>query len=131
MTGLFGTNPIEWSQKAFANYSTFKSFLSEYYTFYPRYPTVDDGSFTNRVIDQYTLGTNYTNYLPTLIQILSEQLFICPIIDLASIYSRSNNVYLFSFEQLKSPNDYPLIYGVIHGDELAYVRVLNLGFKYV
>jgi len=82
---------------------------------------LDNGTFANKVLLEYTSNSTTSNYFNTLIQILSELTFICPTIDLAGVYAKSSSdVYLYSFEQLKTSSPYPSSYGVVHGDDIDY-----------
>ena len=121
MSGYFGTNP-NLLQNPVANLSIFTQYITEYFTYYPRYPTLDNGIFAGKVLKEFISNSTTSNYFNTLIQIFSELTFICPTIDLASIYAKSStNVYLYSFEQLRSFGNYPPSYGVVHSGDIAFV----------
>jgi len=122
-SGVFGSagslspNPI-------ANFSTFSHFLTEFFTYYPRYPIEDNGRFARSVIKEYVPNVpsnNSINYFKTLIQVLSELIYICPAIDLAAVYAKTRtDVFVYSFEQMLSTPFYPLAYGVSHIDDVAF-----------
>jgi hypothetical protein len=122
ISGVFGSSGSI-SENPVANFTTFSQLITEYLTFYPRYPIEDNGRFANSVISEYVPNsTNISvNYFNMLIQVLSELIFICPVIDLAAVYSKTrNDVFVYSFEQMLSTPFYPLAFGVSHIDDVAF-----------
>ena len=91
-----------------------KSYLNRVYTYFLRYPDKPDSTFVDLLINQYTKNYPVKNYFRTLLQIMSEEFFICPTMHFAEIYSEKNKVYLFSFEQASQLSIYKTYYGVNH-----------------
>ena len=52
----------------------------------------------------------------------SEQYFHCPTIHLAEIYSKNNQVYVYSFEHLNPSNNYNIEYGAVHRSDVPYIH---------
>ncbi|XP_070577218.1 cholinesterase-like isoform X2 [Ptychodera flava] len=54
--------------------------------------------------------------------VVGDAAIVCPTIEFAKSYAEAgNDVYLYSFEQLAANSPWPEWFGVIHGDEIAYV----------
>ena len=98
-----------------------RRFLDATYIYFLRYPDKPSFNITSLVINEYTSNSSITNYFKTLIQILTEQVFISPIIHFAEYYSEKSPVYIFSFEQFNPSNGIPKYYGVVHSDNLPFV----------
>ena len=103
------------------NLTEIRKVLNDFYPYFPRYPDKPSVNFTDNVINLYTKNSSITDYFKTLIQILSEEFYICPQIHLAQIYSESNEAYVFSFERINPSNGLPKWYGAVHGSEMPYV----------
>ena len=104
--------------------------ISQLYAFFPRYLIQPNPNFLNQIFNEYSqyFKTNITDFTGTTIQISSDQIFIAPTIDFADFYSKNNNVYVYSFEQL-SPVYYDCLNVVLktqgynwvaHNDDLAF-----------
>ena len=132
ISSYFGSNLMEYEQKANLNYTFFKFLLDDYFSFYPGLDK--DSNFVDKLIEMYVpyyeILDETTNFYPHFIQITSDQLFRCPTIHLAEIYSRANmNAFVYLYGYRISSTPYPKIYGSVHSDELAMVFAEPLSVK--
>ena len=105
----------------FANLTIAKQVLTEFYTYFPFYPVTPNESFFEDIMKIYFTNTTVTNYFKTVVFLISEQYFICPSIHLAELFSKTNSVFMYSYEQLTRHSSIPIDYGVMHGNELPFV----------
>jgi carboxylesterase type B len=108
----------------YINQSSFLDFIHNYFTYYPAYPNQPDEKFFENLVNRYVsepeLADNTTNYMEPLLNLLSDQIFVCPIYELAEIYSRLNDVFFYSYDHHISTSIYPEAFGsAVHGDDLV------------
>ncbi len=132
ISSYFGSNLMEYEAKANLNYTFFRYLLEDYFSYYPTFN--QDSKFIDKLIELYVpyyeLLDETTNYYSHFIQITSDQLFRCPTIHLAEIYSKANmNAFVYLYGYRISTTPYPKIYGSVHSDELAMVFAEPLSIK--
>lgn len=130
ISSYFGSNYQEYEAKANLNYTYFRFLLEDYFNFYP----TQDPQFIDKLIELYVPFYEQldetTNYYTHFIQITSDQLFRCPTIHLAELYSRFNlNAYVYLYGYRIPTTLYPLIYGSPHSDEIPLVYGEPLSVK--
>ena len=105
----------------FVNKELTKDILIKFLPFFPRYPEKLNSNFIDEIINEYIKYSTPANYFKTLVQILSEELFVSPTIHLAEIYSEKNQAFVYSFENFNPNNKLPKYYGVVHADEIPFL----------
>ena len=132
ISSYFGSNLMEYEAKANLNYTYFRLLLEDYFSYYPGFS--QDSKSIDKLIELYVpyyeLLDETTNYYSHFIQITTDQLFRCPTIHLAEIYSKANmNAFVYLYGYRISTTPYPKIYGSVHSDELAMVFAEPLSIK--
>jgi acetylcholinesterase len=100
------------------DYARFSKYLDKFYYYYPTYPKLSNTWFRNRLVEKYT-KPNQTNYLPSLIQMLGESVYICPIVDFTKFYSSQSSsvrVYRYLYDYLATTSSATPAFGVAHGE---------------
>ncbi len=83
----------------------------------------------NSVISAYFDGKTMANltltsreYLDSIIQIISDMVFVCPTFELVEIYTNvSNKAYLYEHTSKISTSKIGQLFGVSHQDEIPFV----------
>lgn len=102
------------------NADKLNTFIDGFYFYFPQYPIRTTELFKTPLKSEYTVS-NQTDYLNSLIRILSDNLYICPSIDFAqfySQYSQSVNVFRYSYDFRSSRAVKDPALGVIHSAEV-------------
>lgn len=130
LSSYFGSNFLEYESKANLNYTFFRFLLEDFYKFYPN----QDDTFIDKIINLYVpyfqILDETTNFYSYFIQITTDQMFRCPTVHLAEIYSKYNmNAYVYLYGYRISTTPYPRVYGTVHSDELAMTFAEPLSVK--
>ena len=108
-------------EEPFVNLTQIKKILNDFYSYFPRYPEKMQLDFIDKVINEYAKKYSFKHFFTILIQILTEEFYVSPIIHIAELFSEKNRAYVYSFEENNPINGYPKWYGVIHGDQIPFI----------
>lgn len=118
------------------SFSSFKSFVQSYFTFYPNYPQKASDLLKNSILYEYTGMVEEKNqdgirtpllrhnYFAPMSKIQTDQMFLCPTYRLADLLVKHNpqsQVFMYLLDHRVSSSPWPEWYGTTHSDELAFV----------
>jgi carboxylesterase type B len=98
------------------NYTLFENILDQFYLYFPTYPQKWTKEFKESLINTYTVE-NQTDFLQSVIRILSEHVYICPSVDFTTFYSAFSKVYRYSYSYRSSQSNLDPVFGVPHGSD--------------
>lgn len=104
------------------DYDEFTKSLDEFYLYFVQFPSPSTREFKQSIMNTYT-RPNQTDYLDSMVEILSEHIYICPSIDFTAFYANNNQqmrVYRYSYDYRSEQSSTPAILGVTHSEDLPF-----------
>lgn len=126
LTGVFGRNKTDWA-KSFVSKPQLKSYLQDLFTYYPSYPKGQPTGFSDSIYETFAkraldanpgVEESQINYFSALSDLITEGVFACPAYEWAHYFSKSSDIFFYSYDHRISSTIYPEIYGVVHADDL-------------
>lgn len=132
-SGLLGFKTAELKKQQNISHNDLANFLNEYFAYYPNYPLSISKMVLDLILHEYTklttskddlnlpLSLIKSNYFSDLSKILADQAFVCPAYKFSDALSKYGaNVYLYLYSHRVSSSQWPIWYGAVTGDELAF-----------
>jgi acetylcholinesterase len=132
-SGLFGFKSTELKRQQNISHNDMANFLNEFFAYYPSYPHLMNKIISDLILHEYTKLTNLkddlnlpialmkTNYFQELSKIIADQSIVCPTYKLSDALAKyGSNVFLYLYSHRVSSSAWPVWYGAVNGDELAF-----------
>jgi len=132
-SGLLGFKISELKKQQNLTHADLFNFLSEYFAYYPNYSKSLNKMVLDLILHEYTKLTNVkdevnlpsslmkSSYFNDLSKIIADQACVCPIYKFSDALAKhGSHVYLYLYSHRVSSSPWPIWYGAVTGDELAF-----------